>query len=486
MSDKSRELIDYPHVGAGMYLSLGNAKRLFEDAKFLYDNKRFQGSIPIFIICIEECFKSHELSIRLRKFQSVSQDDWENLMKHEHKLNYVNDFARENFESMTDEQFEEFAKKTQNEDLIKHRKEINRRNQSERAITSQLQFLKESCLYQNWNKGFGEWDDFDFLKPEQKEDLAFFVMKRASVQIKQLHFGIEHAVNILRRDGNKLTNLEYPKYNEFREVQNYDAKLNDYNKIIEDFPKYHRGEKIMLTLIAQKAFGIIDQVHTKEIIRKCLKLAQTKDFDNWYPHPIIKAIFLATSGITETSENGNYYGIADDSDQTYEGKPMMSSIAIVSKKEGVLTIEKITINEKEYSANDKIIEQILETETIIEKHAGKEIPLEKMHEAYSKIGMKLRKLKDSEIEEALSESKQIIEQNKFKASPEMISKMKEATKENWEELDPTVRSCIASCYHSKRKPEKNTIIMTGYIDPIRKFKVRGLLYRTLIMQNEFF
>ena len=185
MSDKSRELIDYPHVGAGMYLSLGNAKRLFEDAKFLYDNKRFQGSIPIFIICIEECFKSHELSIRLRKFQSVSQDDWENLMKHEHKLNYVNDFARENFESMTDEQFEEFAKKTQNEDLIKHRKEINRRNQSERAITSQLQFLKESCLYQNWNKGFGEWDNFDFLKPEQKEDLAFFVMKRASVQIKQ-------------------------------------------------------------------------------------------------------------------------------------------------------------------------------------------------------------------------------------------------------------------------------------------------------------
>ena len=250
-------------------------------------------------------------------------------------------------------------------------------------------------------------------------------MKRDSVQIKQLHFGIEHAVNILRRDGNKLTNLEYPKYNEFREVQNYDAKLNDYNKIIEDFPKYHRGEKIMLTLIAQKAFGIYQSSSYKGNNKKMPRLAQTKDFDNWYPHPIIKAIFLATSGITETSEDGNYYGIADDSDQTYEGKPMMYSIAIVSKKEDVLTIEKITINEKEYSANDKIIEQILETETIIEKHAGKEIPLEKMHEAYSKIGMKLRKLKDSEIEETLSESKQIIEQNKFKASPEMISKMKE-------------------------------------------------------------
>ncbi|MGI0022873.1 MAG: AbiV family abortive infection protein, partial [Nitrososphaeraceae archaeon] len=383
MSDKDPELIDYPHVGVGMYLALRNAKRHFEDAKFLYDHKKFQSAIPIFIICIEECFKSHELSIKLRKKQSVSQTEWGNLMKHEHKLNFVNEFVIGNIENMTEEQFETYAKETNNDEFIKYRKEIIQRNKAEKNITSQLQFLKEECLYQNWNKVFDEWDDFDFLKPEQKEDLAFFIMKRAAIQISQLHFGIEYAINILRRDGAKLTNLEYPKYNEFRDIKNYDTKLDDYDKIIEDFPKYHRGEKIMLTLIAQKAFGVIDQVHTNEVIRKCLKLAQKKDFDNWYPHSIIKAIFLATSNITKTSEDGNYYGIADDSDQTYEGKPMMYSIAIVSKKGDMITIEKIVINEKEYDTNDKIIEQILETETIIEQYPGKEIPLEKMHEAYS-------------------------------------------------------------------------------------------------------
>lgn len=485
MSDESPELIDYPHVGVGMYLTLRNAQRHFDDAKLLYHSKKFQGAIPIFIICIEECFKSYELSIKLRKSQSISQNDWEKLMKHDHKLNSVNEFLIENLENMKQEKFESYAKETQNEEFIKYRKEILQKKKAEKAITSQLQFLKERCLYQNWNKEFVEWDDFDFLKSTQKEDLAFFIMKRAASQIKQLYFGIEYAVNILRRDGVILTNLEYPKYDEFRKMSDFDTKLDDYDKIIEDFPKYHRGEKIMITLIAQKTFGVIDQIHTNEIIGKCLKMAQTKDIDNWYPHPIIKAIFLATANITKTSKDGNYAGFADDSDQTYEGNPMMYSIVTVNKKGETMTIEKITINKKDYSPDDKIIEQILETETIIEKHSGKEIPLEKMHEAYSKIGIKIRKLRDNEIEEAIKESHQMIEQDKFKASLEMISKMKVVTKENWEELEPNVRSCIAMGYQSKIKPEENTMVMTGYIDPIRKFKVRGLLHETLIMQNEF-
>lgn len=45
MSDKNFELIDYPHVGIGMYLALRNAKRHLEDAKFLYDSKKFQSAI---------------------------------------------------------------------------------------------------------------------------------------------------------------------------------------------------------------------------------------------------------------------------------------------------------------------------------------------------------------------------------------------------------------------------------------------------------
>lgn len=162
---------------------------------------------------------------------------------------------------------------------------------------------------------------------------------------------------------------------------------------------------------------------------------------------------------------------------------MMIAVAIVSKKDNIMKIEKIVINDKEYDINDKIIEQILEIETVIERHSGKEIPLEKMHEAYSKIGMKVRKFRDSEIESALTGISTLIDEGKLRVSDEIILKIRAATKDNWEELDPNVRSIIASGM-PKLKLEKNTMIMTGYIDPIRKFKVRGLLHETLVMQNE--
>ena len=486
MSEKEdSELIDYPRVGVGMYLVLKNSKRLFEDAKLLYDNKKFHNSIPLFIISIEESLKAHELSIKLRKRKSVSSAEWGKLQDHNHKLKFVPNFMLDNLESMDEKKLAEIAKETQTEEYVPFISKIIQTNKAEMNITSQLQFLKERCLYQNWNKEFCEWDEFDYLTLEQQEDIAFFIMKRAEKHLHELHFGIEYAVYILRRDGATLTDLEYPKYDELRVPADFDAKLNDYEKLIDDFPKYQRGEKIMEALLSKKAFGVIDQVISNEIIKKCINLIQKKDLDNWYPHPIIKAIFIATSGIKKNSEDGNYYGMSGDADQTYGGEPMMVSTAIVSKKDDIIKIEKILINDIEYDINDKIIHQILETELVIERHSGKEIPLEKMHEAYSKIGMKVRKLKDSEIESALSGISTYIDEDKLEGvSDEMISKIKSATKENWEELDPNVRSIIGMAM-PKLEPEKNTMIMTGYIDPIPKFKVRGLLHQTLVAQNEF-
>lgn len=486
MSEKKEsELIDYPHVGVGMYLILKNSKRLFDDAKFLYDGKRFHNAIPLFIISIEESLKAHEISNKLRKRQSISNDEWSKLQDHKHKLNFVPNFMIENLENMSEEELVKIAKETQTEQYIPYLRQIIQKNKAEAKITSQLQFLKEKCLYQNWNKEFCEWDEFDHLSVEQQEDLAFFIMKRAEKHLHELHFGIEFAVNVIRRDGGTLTELIHPKYNEFREIKNFDTKLDNIDSLIGDFPKYHRGEKIMESLLAKKAFGVVDQIISNSIIKKCLNLVQKDDLDNWYPHPIIKAIFIATSGITKNSEDGNYYGISGDADQTYSGESMMTAIAIVSKKENIIKIEKLVINDKEYDINDKIIEQILETEIVIEKHSGKEIPLEKMHEAYSKIGMKVRKLRDSEIESALTGINTKIDEGTLRGvSDDIISKIRSTTKDNWEKLDPNVRSIIAMGLPTY-EPENNTMIMTGYIDPIPKFKVRGLLHETLVMQNTF-
>jgi len=82
-------LIDYTHVVTGVYLIRKNAKQTFQDAKFLYDNKKFRNAIPLFIISLEEALKSHELGIKFRKKQSINSQEWTDLQSHKHKLSYL-------------------------------------------------------------------------------------------------------------------------------------------------------------------------------------------------------------------------------------------------------------------------------------------------------------------------------------------------------------------------------------------------------------
>ena len=109
-NSKDSELIDWPHVGMGIYLVLQNSKRLFEDAKFLYDAKKFHSAIPLFVISIEESLKTQELSIIFRKRKSVSHSKWNKLQDHKHKLNFIPNFILDNVESMNGEKLEEIAK----------------------------------------------------------------------------------------------------------------------------------------------------------------------------------------------------------------------------------------------------------------------------------------------------------------------------------------------------------------------------------------
>ena len=78
-------LIDFTHVATGVYLVRKNAKQTFQDAKFLYTNQKFQNAIPLFIISLEEALKSHILTIKFRKKQFISSQEWANLQTHKFK-----------------------------------------------------------------------------------------------------------------------------------------------------------------------------------------------------------------------------------------------------------------------------------------------------------------------------------------------------------------------------------------------------------------
>lgn len=485
-SDDSK-YIDWPHVGAGIFEALGKSEKIFDDAKFLFDNKKYHSSIPFFINSIEESLKAHEFSIKFRKHQTISKDEWNKLLDHKHKLVHIKEFILENLEKMDEKTSEEIKKETGNEDVNVNLEQMKKLMKTQMNIASHLQSLKEKCMYTDWDEKNGEWDNFDKMDESKQEDLAFYLMKKAEEELTQLHFGLEFAVNTLRKEGTKLKNLPFPKYNEFRNIKDYESR-----KLIKqldrgELQKFARGERIMEKFVATKTFQEVFQQVPFDMLKKVVNLSQKHSPENWYPHPIIRALFLALSALHQKEEEGkNYAGFSGNAEETYEGNPTMTTTAIVSKKGGNISLEKIIIitdKADEYDFSDKIIEKILETELVIERFPGKDIPIEAAHEAFSKIGIKLRKLKDDEIELAIDYAKKVIDKVQG-VQKDLIPKVKNTTKENWENANPMIRSLIATTYLSTLKPEKNTLILSSYSDPIRKFKIRDSIYQFL--KNNFF
>lgn len=475
------EFIDVPHVGLGMYEALKKSERLYDDAKILYMKKRFVSAVPLFVNSIEEALKGYELAIKFRKCQSCTREEWNNLLDHKHKLVHVKEFAIEVLKKSTQKELDEMSVNFSVENIDK-KKMINIL-QSDVVENSQLQNLKEKCLYTDWDSANKMWDDFEKIDSEKQEDLTFYVMKKAEYELDNLRFGIEHAVNSVRLDGNMIKDLPYPRYAEFRDVSNYESLKSRKSRSRGEKIKFAKGKRILQKFMIKKSFHIIYQEIPFDNLKKYLDLIKKQPDEEQFPHPIIRAILLAYVAANKNDHDGNYAGVSGDAEETMSGDPMMSTLAIVSRKGEQFTIEKIAVitdKSDEYNFNDKIIEYILDTEMVIERFSGKDVPLEAVHEAYSKVGLKLRKLKDEEIEPAIEISKKLIKEDKFRGIPqELTPKILSATRENWEDLDPQVRSLIGSSYATTIPPEENQIIMTGTFDPLPKFKVRGMLYQTL-------
>lgn len=247
-------------------------------------------------------------------------------------------------ESMDDETAKNTLKELgQDEELFQHRNEITSINRAEKDIESHFQKLKEFCLYQNWNTEFSEWDEFDRLISEQKDDLAYYIMKKTEIHLHQLDMAIELAVYVIRRDNFMIKDLEFPTYNELREPKDFETK-DRHLKLELDHFKFHRGLKILESLMVKKAFAVIDQIMSYELMKKCLKLPPKNDVDNWYPHPVVKSIFNAMAALSEGEKDGRYAGISGDADLTQSGEPMMQTFSGVSKKDGSINSKNVATN----------------------------------------------------------------------------------------------------------------------------------------------
>ena len=142
--------------------------------------------------------------------------------------------------------------------------------------------------------------------------------------------------------------------------------------------------------------------------------------------------------------------------QTHEGKPMMRCVSIINKNDKIAKIERIMINRNEYSINDKIIQQILKTELVIDTQMGKEISLEKNPSCLFQIGLKIRKLRDNEIKPAIDNAISMIDEGKMEGITDKVkAQIKLTTKQNLERsrfydtLNNWILFCSKHCTRSK-------------------------------------
>ena len=307
---------------------------------------------------------------------------------------------------------------------------------------------------------------------------------------------IEHAINVMRRDG--LEGFAYhtdPKktiltYSEYRDPKDFDCiKKPDVSTTDIDRMRYTRGYDIVKKFtIIQGSINELHQAYTGDLLRNVLILLNKQSNSEMYPHPIIRAAMLCLSMTKNEYEKNpqsfdtekRIFGQSGDAEETPSGEPTMLAGCFISCKKGQYTIESFVIKGITYVSNHKIIESILKTEQVIERHKGKTMPLDAVHEAFSKIGFKLKRLKDSEIEEAIIMTKNAVTTNSIEnLSDDMKKEILTATKTNWIKLSHGVRSLIGMIY-LRPVITPRTIPLTGHYDPMEKFKVRGLIYETIV------
>lgn len=484
--EKSETLIENADILPGFYSCLYNAEKFLDTSKKLLESGDFQSSIPLSTISIEESLKGLELLTKFRHNEVITVDDWKELKNHKHKLTHVMGEVVKDLKKSTTEELEAAKKEIARtgQDVNGFNADFLIKNMENRSgIHSHFQELREGCFYTNWDKLRGKWVVFDELSSDMQEALAFYVFAEAQLNLSMLKIGIERYVNKLRETGQLLKKVPYPSYVELRTPDKWES--NSLPPPIQskvDQVKYDKGLKVMQQFIEQRSFQFLSFGVFRKTMLEYLKVIAKQDDDKWYPHPMIKSMMMALSLAKKEKKIGaNMAALSDDSNLTYSGKPTMS-FSVIAKMVSEEACEVVNITElshPEFQFNQDIMEKIIRTETIIERHQDKEIPFSTYIEALNAIGIRTKMIRMDEIPAAIRYVKDLAQKGQLTHFPKETVEQILAIKgvEEWDDLESVVRATTVSLYGINKYPEFNSHMTP--VDKIPKFKCRQTVLFTL-------
>ncbi len=453
-----------PHAGLphGIRRAHDSAARHLGDALCLYESGRPQGAIPSAVLSIEESVKGICLAAARRRGRGASADEWRKLQDHKLKLQNAQRWVEEglgwdciveasrlHISSASRPLFG--ARPVSKDGALAHMGDIYRATQG-------LQSIKKMASYDNWNAAHGAWDTFGHLPEGAQGALAVHVLHLASLYHDLLVHGAGGALG--QPCAIACTGLGRVPGNPFVSASG--------GIILEAM--------LQTGTVAQQAYHV-----NRDIFLKCRRVA-LRHGDYHDAHPLVKAMSMAIRAHKEATDakDGHYAYYADDSVQTYDGRATMFAFLIVSREGETLKLEKACINDEICDPHDSRIGAILETELAIDRLPGKEAPLSAYSEAFSSMGLKIRKLADEEICPALENARRMDENGQLACLPQgMVDSIRQATREGWDDLDPDVRVSIATMYVA----DPTVIVLSSHPDSVRKFKIRQAVWQTLCLQK---
>lgn len=454
--------IPHSEIPRGLRRIHENAARHFGDALCLYEAKRPQGAIPSLVLSIEESLKGMCLAAARRRGGGVPAHEWSRLQDHRFKLLNAKRWAEGSLDGeglvracarhIHGTAHPLFGKRPVSAgDALGHIADVSR-------TTLGLQSLKKMSTYDNWNAAHGAWDTFGHLPEDAQEALVAYVLRLAVLYHDLLVHG---SGGVLGPPCAKTCAcLSDAPGDQFSAAS---------GRIILD-------AMLDTGTVAQFAYQI-----TRNILLKGRRVALShKDYDNL--HPFVNAMTLALA-VQKEKGDGIYPCVSTDASQTYEGGVMMWACLVVSKEDNALKFEELTINGDVCKAYDSRIGAILDTELVIDRLPGKEAPLSAFSEAFSKLGIKVRKLRDEEIGFALENAHKMAKNGQLvHYPPDMVESITNATVDGWNDMDPDVRSVVASMYVA----DPTVVVLSGYTDPMRKYKIRVGVWQTLCAQKAIY
>jgi len=414
----------------------------------------------------------------------MTSDDWNSLRSHKHKLTHVYEDAIRVLQEAGEKEEAEAMKKLEESGMRVppvSKEKLIKLLQAKSSIHSQFQALRESCLYSDWNEATAKWSVFSEVGQNEQEAIAFFVLRETELQLDFLRFAIESIVNDLRKSGQQAANFPYPKYKDYRTPDQFES-MKKFNEPVSklDQVKYDRGLLVMKKFITFrfKSLDLVTFGVFRDSMMPYLKLIQNQEYDEWYPHPMTKALMLALSAAQDGSENGNYMGLSGDAD-TPEDMPHVSFAVVVSRNAENYIIAKVEDLVNDHTLTKAEFEKVIRTETIIERSLGKEVPVSTLIEAISAIGVKVKEIKPEELPSAIEYAKSVVRANRSNTPQDVVDEvMNIKSVDEWSSLSPLTRSFIVTVY-GPSKHSDYSIFLTPYDGNIPKWKCRMLILQVI-------